>query len=521
MNFLRVIYQIFNNISSFFQKQFTNLNLLPSGKSDSSTKVIELASSTDGTLTPKIDMYENEASEETQTNKISLARRSLMTKLYMIEQEIEVFKKDFPTEYNYFLDRINSLRVSYETKLQESKNQMTFEIDPEINGRLNWDIEELEITIKKFIEEKVKFSIFSKRLQILATKLNLLYNVSISHSNEREKVMAQLARATEVELEMVKDIKDNEYILKDARLRDRIVTLISYVDYHIFKITLRNSEALAENVIPKLALYNMFRNFDYFTAFKAFVEDEISDLGELLPVIADEDCRKIFDRRILGLLNESSSANSIRMLIVDEAFWKKVFELETAIIELLKCGDNKDRKKHKVKLISRMEINVAEEEVLTLPKTNAYLALVSIFSTTHDDKIWLLIKLIKNLSDEITYKEIYLLVLLFDVLDVIQQTPNSLKNYIEKYSKRYRYNRESIFNKKAYVLNSKEEKKYTKLFMIDEDYESIIKTLERLQIDFEVTEDSINVNSFYFNGMEKMLSNRNGINQSTCETTTI
>ncbi len=520
MNFLRVIYQFFDNIASFFQNKFLDLKLLPGGKKASTTTVIELDSTADGTLTPKIDIAENETSEENQTNKISLARRSLMTKLYMIEQEIEVFKKDFTAEYNYFLDRINSLRVSYETKLQESKNQMTFEIDPEINGRLNWDIEELEITIKKFIEEKVKFSVFCKRLQILVTKLNLLYNVSISHSNEQEKVMSQLARASEVELEMVKDIKENEYILKDARLRDRIVTLISYVDYHIFKITLRNSQVLAEQIIPKLALFNMFRNFDYFTAFKAFVEDELSDLGELLPLIPDEDCRKIFDRRISGLLNESSSANNWRILIVDEAFWKKVFELETGIIELLKCSDNKDRKKHKVKLISRMEISVEEEEVLTLPKTNAYLALVSIFSTTHDDRIWLLIKLIKNLSDEITYKEIYLLILLFDAIELIQQIPNSLKNYIEKYSKRYRYNRESIFNKKAYVLNSKEEKKYTKLFMIDEDYENIIKTLERLQIDFEVTEDSINVNSFYFNGMEKMLSNRTAI-QSTVEATDI
>lgn len=507
MNLLRVIYQFLNNISSFFQKQFSGLNLLLPGKSSFNTTVIERENAGDGTLRPKGDLDSEKDSEENQ-NKISLARRTLTTKLYMIEQEIEVFKKDFPAEYNYFLSTIENLRATYESKLEDSKNKMTFEIDPEINGRLNWDIEELERAIKKFIEEKVKFNIFSKRLQFLVTKLNILYNVSIRHSNEHEKVMSQVDRAFDIESEMVEELKNNTYIMQNARLRDRIITLISYVDYHIFKIALRNSDITPEEIIQKLVLFSRFKNFDYFTTFKAFIEDELSDLDEMLPWINDEECRKIFDRKISNLLNEASTFINEEMLLVNENFWIKFFELETSLIEMLNYSNKKDGKKFKVKLISRMEIDVEEKEVLTLPKTNAYLAFVSIFSTTHDDRIWLLIKLIKSLSDEITYKEIYLLILLFDAIELIQRTPNSLKNYIEKYSRRYQYSRESIINKKECVLKSQAEKEYTKLFPVDEDAENIIETLQNLKIDFEVTEDSININSFYFNGLEKMFSNR-------------
>ena len=57
--------------------------------------------------------FEEMAQEETAPvveDKVSLAQRTLITKLYEIEQEMEVFKIEFPNEYRCYLEKIQNLR---------------------------------------------------------------------------------------------------------------------------------------------------------------------------------------------------------------------------------------------------------------------------------------------------------------------------------------------------------------------------------------------------------------------------
>ena len=493
MKIIEVLYNFFNGISAYFQRKLVA----------SETKAIAESSE----ILAEENLPEENQEKEVVVDEISLAKRTLMTKLYALEQEIEVFKREFSYEYSYYLDRIKSLRQTYNSSLEEIREQMTFEIDPELSSQMHGDILKLEIEIKRFIESEVKFDIISKRLQMLIVKLNILYNVSIWHPKENGKVISQVLRALASVLEIAQEFKQCDYILKDNQLKDRIVTLISYVDYQTFKTSLRNSTIAPTQMVEKLVLFAQFKDFDYITAFKAFLEDELSDLGDMLHLISEEQYRRAFENKVTTLLEKITYATEVKEHLLDAHFWSKVFELESSLLEFLKGSNYVEKDKIKVKLIDRMNIQVKESEALTLPKTNAYLALTSVFSTTRDERIYLLIKLFKNVSNEVTYKEIYFLLQLFDAMGVIQGTPNTLSRYMEKYLKKYPYDSKTIKKKKMQLLNSSDEKQYVKAFAFDGDEDKIIDGLMMLNMDFQIKNGYVYINSFYFNGLEKAFSN--------------
>ena len=494
-----MLYNFFNGISAYFQRMLMAKDV----------KAIAEKSE----VLPEENVPE-ENIVDAVVDEVSLAKRTLTTKLYALEQEIEVFKRDFPNEYSCYLDKINSMREVYNSALEEIRKQMTFEIDPELNSQMHGDIFRLEREIKKFIETEVKFNSLSKRLQMLIVKINILYNVSIWHPDEKSKVISQILRAISFELEIAQEFKDCDYILEDNQMKERIVTLISYADYQNFKTTLRNSSISPEQMVEKLVLFAQFKNFDYITAFKSFVEDEVSDLGDLLNLISEEQYGRFFEDKIASVLKEIAYATDIKAHLLDATFWSRVFELESSLLEFLKGCSGVEKDKIKVKIIDRVNIQVEEKKAFTSPKTNAYLALTSIYSTTRDKRILLLTKLFKNVSDQITYKEIYFVLQLFEVIEVIQRTPNTLISHLDKYIARYPYSSETITKKKMQVLNSSSPKQYVTAFALDEDANKIIATLRSLNMDFEISNGNICINCFYFNGLENVFSN-NSINTTT------
>ena len=182
MTFMEKFYQFFNSIFSRISGNAIE-NVTP-----------QLASSSEVDQATSSNLSENELSEDSLEERINIAKRTLLTKLYSLEQEIAIFESDFPNEYNEFFQRIESLRASYNSSLDELKKLLTFEIDPDTDTTKIGEVVRLEKDIHNFIESTVKFHIISKRLQQLIKKLNILYNVSIFHSKEceREKVCTQL-----------------------------------------------------------------------------------------------------------------------------------------------------------------------------------------------------------------------------------------------------------------------------------------------------------------------------------------
>lgn len=470
---------------------------------DDNNSLLELAEDTE---IQNIESFEEDSSEDLE-ERINAAKRTLITKLYMLEQEIAVFKVDFPSEYQNFLQRIEELRNSYNSSLEELKKLLTFEIDPESDTSKIDEVIRLERDIKKFIQTTVKFHIISNRLQRLIRKLNILYNVSILHSKEceKEKVRMQLENAIQAQRKLAKDLNTCDYILSDKQLKDRIIELLSYVDYEIFKISMRSSKQLPEALIGKLVMLEEFDGFDYVTTFIAYIKDELSDLLELLPQVSDIEHHKLLKSKSEKLLVTLTCSSEFEKILLDVNFWSDFFSFESTLIEILKIN-GASTENTKVKVIDRMDVKVDENDVLILPISNAKVSLVSIFAATHDERILILIKILENLSKNITYREIYFLILLFDGLEVIQNTPNDLIDHIEKYIYKYPYSKQTIMEKKKYLLSSSN-KEYVFMFYLDTDLEEIIRTLGNLSIDFKVESGRLFINSFYFNGLQNVLSN--------------
>ena len=494
MSLKNKLYDFFKSFFSIFHKK--------SGKEE---KRLEDGNKSEGLE----EAYLQEVLDE-EAEKVDASRRTLTTKLYVMKQEIEILKSDFPVKYSEFMAKIQTIEENYKLEFEKSRKILTFEIDPEIDTMMIVEVERLEREIKKFINNELKAYILSKRLQILIVKLNILYNVSISYprDTEKKKVISQVEHAKLSEASMVQELEESDYILNDTRLKERIITLISYVDYEIFKTVLRNSESQPDKIIEELACITEFNEFDFSDAFKAFVQDELSDLSDLLDLKGQGENNKyvdIYKKEISKFLAKATIFVDCKSKILDISFWKNLFYLESCVIAYLK-QKGLEKENAKIRIIDRMDINVKENEVLTIPKTNAYLALIGAFSVSQDERVFLLIKLFKNLSDKITYKEIYFLAVLFDIIDVLKDTQSGLVKYIEKYINKYPYEARTIIGRKKYVKENLQKEEYLIIFNLDGDEDKISQTLEKLNLDYKIVNNSICINSFYFNGLDNVRS---------------
>ncbi len=490
MSFLDRFYDFLNKVfSQILGRPIGNSNMLmlegPQGEDISIQDMEEV-------------INENSKSKE---DRINAEKRTLMTRLYAVEQEITVFEKDFPKEFKDFSDRIEELRQVYNSSLDAVSKELTFEIYPEIDGNRIGQVVKLERDVQRFIESKVRFNILSNRLQRLITKLNISYNVSIFHYNEREKetTISHLKKSLALTSTMAQELKRCDYILSDIQLKERLISLISYSDYQVFKSFMRLTDKDPREVISTLTTMVEFDKFDYVSTFIAFIKDELSDLVELLPMVTDDECRKAFEFKSNKLF-ETFTYCEDEDVIIDRSFWYAYFEFESSLLEMLR-SNGVEKKDAEVRLIIRMDINVNKDDVLVSPMTKTHLALISLFATTHDSRILLLFKLLRNVSKDVTFKEIYFLLQIFDAIEVIESKPNDLFKYIEKYLKKYPYNRRAVFEKKKMLMNSPH-KDYIVVFKLDDYTKEIISTLETLNIDFNVVGDFVEINSFYFNELD-------------------
>lgn len=446
-----------------------------------------------------------ESKEEEITEKINIAKRTITKRLYVLEQEIAVFKEMYPKEAQTFLDKIQKLKTEYIETLEKSKEKLTFEIDPEINGAKKEEIIKIEREVESFINKEVRFKKISQKLQKLIVMLNTLYNVSIVHSkpNEKQKSLQQLENAKNKTIEIAKEFKTSEEILKDPRLKERVIDLISYAEYLTLKISIRNSNQTPEETIKSLTIIRDFKNFDYINAFLAFVIEEIScGIRNKISILSNELLDKITQKE-RKLLEETFYEENF---LYSTNFWNEFMQYETDVISILGVsGENA-----KIPLLPSMKITVKIGEVLDVPITECKYTLTKIFATTNDNKILLTLKFLAELSKEVTYKEIYFILLTFDVLHYIDETTNELKNKIKKYEEKYNYSREKIAEKRKAVKNIKNATtEYLVVFELKESEEEINnilrETLTELNFDFVETENKILLNSFYFTNLKNIM----------------
>lgn len=455
--------------------------------------------------------------QEKRKDKVNVEKRTLLTRLDMIEQEISLFENEFPDEYNKFKVEIQTLKQAYNDSLGELSKELRFEIDPDIDSFKTGRVIRLEKEVRKFIECQVKFRDISNCLQRLIVKLNILYNVSIFHSrdSDRRKVISQLEHAIASMTKIAEEFKESDHILADKQLKERVVELISYADYLIFKTTLRNNRTVSPyDCSQRLVILDQFYGFNYIEAFKSFVQNEICDLDDLIDLLEDKKYGQNLKKTQDALLNQLTYQGNLKDVILDRDFWNAEFDFESGLLEMLKLEENVDKDKIKVEILSRMNVAVTEDEVVVLPITQTFMYLMSVFSKTHDQRVFALMKVLKGVSQNVTYKEIYFLLQLFDLVDVVKDTSKELTKHIQKYLEKYPYDSATI-KAKMRSVKSASDKEYVVMLKLDNYAKQIIDAMEKLNFDFKVAGDDLLVNSFYFLDLTNVLSSFQSNTQNT------
>ncbi len=484
---------LIENVYAFFIKMLNNIFKKNIPKKEDEEEIQSLAENID------IESFE----QKKENSKVKVTQM-MLTRLYMLKQKIIIFQKSFPEKYQFFEGEIKKLEADYNQSLEELKKDLSFEIDPEKDGEKYARVIMLERDVQTFLEKEVKFDYFIKKLETLIVKLNILYNVSVIHNQneEREKAMLQTKRAINVQEKIIQEFRNCEYLLMDMRLKNKIAELISYLDYQIFKLMVRNSDILPSEALKNMAILVEFEGFNYKAAFEAYIEEELTEIYNLMDMIQDEVVCKTLKKECESIIFELAYSKNDLNCLENSEFWESIFEIESMTISILKeSGINNA----KIKIISRVNISVSENDVLISPKVNTFLALTNIFTKTKDPKITLVIKLLKNISDDISYKEIYFLLVLFDILDVVKTVPNEIKDDLEKYLEKYPYSNNEVEKKKekVWLLDDKE---YVYCFSIEGYEQNLIKELEKLNMDFKNVDNKIFLNKIYFSGLTTVIN---------------
>ena len=504
---LKKFFRIFIKLRRMFSLEEFELGE-PKEENESDEKDIKITEITEKSdIHDEIDVIkELKNLEEEKKKKIDFEKQSIVKRLYVLEQQISVFEKAFPKESKKFLEKIEKLRKEYNVSLEKSKKDLTFEIDPEADGFKLGEVIKIEKEVERFVNKEVKFNSISNRIQKLIVKLNILYNVTLvqNKTHEKEKAALQLVNAKNKLKEITEGLEGYELILNDKRLKDRLIDLVAYAEYLITKTSIRNTEQLPRTIIQDLLKLNTFSNFDYVDEFFIFITQEITNLHNYA-VKLDKETESIIEREEEKILEIILCYDKEKNLF-NMNFWNDFLEYETDVIIM---SEKIKGQREKVKLLETMAISIKEEDVLENPLEKTRFTLTKILNQTQDDTILLMLKFLEKVpKEEITFKEIYFLLLTFDVLHFIDKLPNELNKEIKKYKEKYPYTREEIASKREAVYNSTESKEYIVAITLKDNEKvikpNLIKALKQLNLDFVEQENEILLNNYYFKQLNSL-----------------
>ena len=242
---------------------------------------------------------------------------------------------------------------------------------------------------------------------------------------------------------------------------------------------------------------NTFSNFDYVDEFFIFITQEITNLHNYA-VKLDKETESIIEREEEKILEIILCYDKEKNLF-NMNFWNDFLEYETDVIIM---SEKIKGQREKVKLLETMAISIKEEDVLENPLEKTRFTLTKILNQTQDDTILLMLKFLEKVpKEEITFKEIYFLLLTFDVLHFIDKLPNELNKEIKKYKEKYPYTREAVYN-------STESKEYIVAITLKDNEKvikpNLIKALKQLNLDFVEQENEILLNNYYFKQLNSL-----------------
>lgn len=431
---------------------------------------------------------------ENEKSKLSELNNSTILNIYSIEQMLNIIKDDFKPEYDEYMKEVERLRNRYNELLEESKNKLTFIVDPNIDSILLGDVLRLEESVKEFIDIKYKVETFIKSLETFIVRLNILYNITIKYdSNEdKQKHFEKLQKIYELQEEMHNELAEYEALLKKEKKYLKACEYVSYIEYTILKLEFRIDDDMVD--LDEISDESV-------NIYKDYILDEISDLKELVESTTTLAIKQAYSYNLSRIINTIVNTDNISKLIKNNEIWISFLENETNTLEVLRL-EKIDENLIKVKVLDRLEVRAKEEDFLISPATLSRIELCAIYAKHKDDKLLFTIKFLECLNDKVTYKELYFIFVLFDIYQYIKNEDKKLARILAKYEKKYSYPKKDLDLKKELVKETTQ-KEYYELFNLNENTK-LLNTLDKLNIDYKVDEDKIYINSFYFKSLENI-----------------
>lgn len=435
--------------------------------------------------------------------KTEISQKSIITKLYSLEQLVNILKIEYPKKYEEFSNKIDTLRVDYEKVLEESKKSLTFQINPNKDSKKITKVVSLEKEIREFIDVDMKYDSIVRALQKFILRLNVLYNASIFYYEKKDKVLSQLRVGYLSEKEILDKYNEWSNILGRELEKERLYQLFSYCEYLMFKIYIRNSRVFP-NEEYKFNIFYYFKVDSLFSNFKDYMLDELSDTLELISNVKDIIFVNSYLERIDKLNKKIVSKENEQDVIFGKDIWNDYLRLEDEILNRVVEDNNISTDDVGIKVLDKMKISMTENDIFVTPRINSILKLSSIYYGVVKNDALIVTRFLQILSDNISYKDVYFILVLFDMLQDVKNKCKDLYSNIEKYDLRYKYTQDEMRKKKEQVLNSNF-KNYILVFIINEYEEKIFREyLTKYMIDYYIKDNRVYINIIYFVDLENI-----------------
>ena len=424
----------------------------------------------------------------------SLNGFNVFNKLNSLFARIKKFEGFDKEMYGNFFNTLNNFKITYEKRKEDYekmkyKNEIILSecnLAPEEDLNLYQELLKVEFDIEKF-EIIYNINSITQKFFEFCYRLNLLYNIFLKHKDETIKISVQYEKAVEKFDELV--CISDKYANYKAEMVD-CQECIKYSIYLLYKISLRLNEESEYGL-------DCFDDNEDIECIK-FLFEEMDGLEK---IIDKNFSNKSYYDKLKYVITKVKTSEYNQVYFSDEQK-KDIFYIEDIVTML--CVSNQ---------IEAYSIALSNVVKNYLPKEKMYENLkdfaITYFKSKGNAICELISKIIELADENITTKEIFLLIKLFNAEEYVfndledfssKELINKLLNEKEKYESKHLP--DEIDKRKEKVLLSK--KSHDLYIKVPIEINNIGFLLDKLKISYILSSGVLWINSYYFTGLYSM-----------------
>ena len=367
----------------------------------------------------------------------------------------------------------------------------------------------MEGKINHFVDFVVCFDVHKKKFVTLCTRLNEFYNTIVNCHIDEQKVYKQFLNASEKAKELIAEVQDLTFFIKDSRSREEILNYVVYCDYMLFKTALRYGfcKDLTDYKEGTSKLSSFFVETDYDKLMFKFLVQDLEQVENF--VISKLKSYECYDFLLQSCEKLKMSTREFLHSNLNSAYFNSLLKLENTLEEA-----GKTVSQDFIVLMPNIFGTVQTDDTTSVNEIA-----IAVLKLVHKHKASILQTIISGFSINITWEEFYFLCKIFDLYDSVVEVSKSTvfscvsDSFVSLDNKYPEYSKEYIMKYKMQLLHYKgsQKKKYVLLFKPGQVNNALVTAeFMNLYLDFVVIDDAIYLHHSYFNGfsnLEKMFAN--------------